>query len=147
MSRVKEAAALRAKAARHRVGDDILLAVDYYRNQARGTVVTANHHEIQMSDVSESTRAATIDSLMGQRNLGLDAESERRLHELLHALPAAVYTTDALGRITFYNEAAATLWGCRPVLGSDEWCGSWKLYWPDGTPLPHSECPALCRQQ
>jgi PAS domain S-box-containing protein len=94
-----------------------------------------------MSDVSESTRAATIDSLMGQRNLGLDPESERRLHELLHALPAAVYTTDALGRITFYNEAAATLWGCRPVLGTDEWCGSWKLYWPDGTPLPHSECP------
>ena len=46
-----------------------------------------------------------------------------------------------MGRITFYNEAAATLWGCRPVLGSDEWCGSWKLYWPDGTPLPHSECP------
>ena len=94
-----------------------------------------------MSDASESAREATIDSLMSQRNLGLDAESERRLHELLHALPAAVYTTDALGRITFYNEAAATLWGCRPVLGSDEWCGSWKLYWPDGTPLPHSECP------
>jgi PAS domain S-box-containing protein len=94
-----------------------------------------------MSEVSESTRAATIGSLMSQRNLRLDAESERRLHELLHALPAAVYTTDALGRITFYNEAAATLWGCRPVLDSDEWCGSWKLYWPDGTPLPHSECP------
>jgi PAS domain-containing protein len=33
---------------------------------------------------------------------------------LLQALPAAVYTTDAVGRITFYNEAAAALWGCRP---------------------------------
>jgi PAS domain S-box-containing protein len=94
-----------------------------------------------MSNASESARAATIDSLMDQRSMSLDAEGERRLHELLHALPAAVYTTDALGRITFYNEAAATLWGCRPVLGTDEWCGSWKLYWPDGTPLPHSECP------
>jgi transcriptional regulator of aromatic amino acid metabolism len=31
---------------------------------------------------------------------------------LLQALPAAVYTTDAGGRITFYNEAAAALWGC-----------------------------------
>jgi PAS domain S-box-containing protein len=61
--------------------------------------------------------------------------------ELLQALPAAVYTTDAVGRITFYNEAAAQLWGCRPELGKSEFCGSWKLYWPDGTPLPHDECP------
>jgi PAS domain S-box-containing protein len=85
--------------------------------------------------------AGPVDSLMNQRNLRLDAESEKRLHELLHALPAAIYTTDALGRITFYNEAAAALRGCRPVLGSDEWCGSWRLYWSDGTPLPHCECP------
>jgi PAS domain S-box-containing protein len=94
-----------------------------------------------MSDAGERAPEATFDSLMSQRNLRLDAESERRLHELLHALPAAVYTTDALGRITFYNEAAAALWGCRPIVGSDEWCGSWRLFWPDGTPLPHSECP------
>ena len=60
---------------------------------------------------------------------------------LLQALPAAVYTTDAAGLITFYNEAAAELWGCRPELGKSEFCGSWKLYWPDGTPLPHDECP------
>jgi PAS domain S-box-containing protein len=61
--------------------------------------------------------------------------------ELLQALPTAVYTTDADGRITFYNEAAAQLWGCRPELGKSEFCGSWKLFWPDGTRLPHDECP------
>lgn len=61
--------------------------------------------------------------------------------ELLRVLPVAVYTTDAAGRITFYNEAAAELWGVRPVLGVSEFCGSWKLFWPDGTPLPHDECP------
>jgi PAS domain S-box-containing protein len=61
--------------------------------------------------------------------------------ELLEALPVAVYTTDAGGRITFYNQAAADLWGCRPDLGSSQWCGAWRLYWPDGRPLPHSECP------
>jgi PAS domain-containing protein len=59
----------------------------------------------------------------------------------IEALPAAVYMTDAEGRITFYNEAAAALWGCRPELGQSTFCGSWKLYWPDGTPLPHDECP------
>lgn len=60
---------------------------------------------------------------------------------VLRALPEAVYTTDAAGHITFYNEAAAELWGVRPELGRSEFCGSWKLYWPDGTPLPHNECP------
>lgn len=60
---------------------------------------------------------------------------------LLEALPAAIYKTDTDGRITFYNEAAAQLWGCRPELGTSAFCGSWKLYWPDGTPLPHDQCP------
>ena len=41
-------------------------------------------------------------------------ERERRFRELLDALPAAVYTTDAAGRITYYNDAAAILWGYRP---------------------------------
>ena len=63
------------------------------------------------------------------------------LEQVLEALPEAVYITDAEGRITYYNEAAARLWGVRPELGKSEFCGSWKLYWPDGTPLPHSECP------
>jgi PAS domain S-box-containing protein len=61
--------------------------------------------------------------------------------ELLEALPVAVYTTDAEGRITFYNQAAAELWGDRPELGSDKWCGSWRIYALDGTLLPHDQCP------
>jgi PAS domain S-box-containing protein len=60
---------------------------------------------------------------------------------IVETVPAAIYVTDADGRITFYNEAAAELWGCRPELGKSEFCGSWKLYWPDGTPLPHDQCP------
>jgi PAS domain S-box-containing protein len=68
-------------------------------------------------------------------------ESERKLQELLTAIPAAIYTTDAEGRITYFNEAAVELAGRRPTLGSDEWCVTWKLYNPDGTFLPHDECP------
>ena len=68
--------------------------------------------------------------------------------EAIEALPAAIYMTDAEGRLTFYNEPAAELWGCRPELGENKFCGSWKLYWPDGTPLPHDECPmALALRQ
>ena len=62
-------------------------------------------------------------------------------HEIFALLPAAVYTTDAAGRLTFYNEAAADLWGRRPVIGQDEWCGSWRIYTPDGQRLPLDQCP------
>jgi PAS domain S-box-containing protein len=68
-------------------------------------------------------------------------ERERTLRNLLEVLPAAVCVTDAAGRITFYNQAAVEMWGQRPELGKTEWCGSWKLYWPDGRPMPHDESP------
>lgn len=74
--------------------------------------------------------------------------NERWHSELLGSLPAAIYTTDAQGRITYYNEAAAALWGCRPELGRSEFCGSWKLFWPDGSPMRHDECPmATCLKE
>ena len=60
--------------------------------------------------------------------------------DLLNALPAAIYTTDAEGRITFFNEAAVDFAGRRPMIG-DQWCVTWRLYHPDGAPLPHDECP------
>ena len=90
--------------------------------------------------------ALGLDDLPDQRVLDLRARAalaarEQRWHEILQALPVAVYTTDAQGRLTFYNEAAAELWGVRPEIGKSEFCGSWKLYWPDGTPLPHDRCP------
>lgn len=64
-----------------------------------------------------------------------------RAGDLLQALPIAVYTTDSAGVLTAYNDAAANLWGVRPQLGTSRWCGSWRLLWPDGTPMDHSECP------
>jgi PAS domain-containing protein len=68
---------------------------------------------------------------------------ERRWHlrDLLDALPAAIYTTDAAGRITSYNQAAVEFSGRTPEIGSDQWCVTWRLYWPDGRPMAHDECP------
>lgn len=67
--------------------------------------------------------------------------SEARYRDLIQALPAAVYTCDERGRITLYNQAAVALWGREPEIGRDLWCGSWKIYRPDGQPLPLDECP------
>ena len=39
-----------------------------------------------------------------------ETSAQVELGGILKVLPAAVYTTDAAGRITFYNEAAADLW-------------------------------------
>jgi len=63
-----------------------------------------------------------------------------RYRRFLDALGVAVYTADADGRITYFNEAAATFWGRRPEIG-EEWCGSWRLFWADGRPMRHEECP------
>ena len=61
--------------------------------------------------------------------------------DLLDALPAAICTTDAAGRITFFNQAAVEFSGRTPEIGSDQWCVTWRLYWPDGRPMAHDECP------
>ena len=62
-------------------------------------------------------------------------------NELLDALPVAVYAIDPQGKITFFNEAAAELWGRRPTLGGDSWSGAERLFWPDGRPMAHEEYP------
>jgi PAS domain S-box-containing protein len=67
--------------------------------------------------------------------------SERRYRELLQALPVAVYTTDADGRINLFNEAAAALSGREPRAGEDSWNLAQRLYRADGSVLPHSESP------
>src|SRR5215475_7058382 len=70
-----------------------------------------------------------------------ERESERRFREVIDALPAAIYTTDAEGHLTHFNQAAAELSGRTPELGTDQSRISWRLYYPDGTPMPHDECP------
>lgn len=60
--------------------------------------------------------------------------------EILEVLPVAIYRTDTEGRITFYNQAAADLWGCRPGAGA-RWCGSSRIYKRDGSPMAPDECP------
>jgi PAS domain S-box-containing protein len=58
----------------------------------------------------------------------------------LNNLPLAIYTTDAQGRITYFNDAAVKFAGRQPAIG-EMWCVTWRLFLPDGTPLPHEQCP------
>jgi PAS domain S-box-containing protein len=60
---------------------------------------------------------------------------------MVEALPVAIYTTDAEGRLTYFNKAAVKLSGRSPEIGTDQWCVTWKIFLPDGTFLPHDQCP------
>jgi PAS domain S-box-containing protein len=71
-------------------------------------------------------------------------ESEARFRQLVALLPVAVYVCDESGIILQYNRAAVELWGREPGIGGhdgEQFCGSYKIYRPDGTWLPHEECP------
>ena len=61
--------------------------------------------------------------------------------ELLQKIAAPVYTTDADGWLTYYNDASAELWGRRPVIGEERWCGAWRIYDTDGTLLRRENWP------
>lgn len=64
--------------------------------------------------------------------------------KLIDLMPAAVYVCAApSGLIVRYNERAVELWGRRPHLGEtgERFCGAYRLFWMDGTPLPHANTP------
>jgi PAS domain S-box-containing protein len=66
------------------------------------------------------------------------------LREICELLPAALYTCEApSGRITFYNAYAARLWGRAPSIDEtdEHFCGSFRLWRPDGSLLPHDQTP------
>jgi PAS domain S-box-containing protein len=105
-------------------------------------VGSRRHAEEQLRELNN-----TLEQRVAERTASLQLsearlrDSERQLQELIAAIPAAIYTTDAQGKITYFNEAARELVGHTPTTGSDEWCVTWKLYHPNGTPLPYDQCP------
>ena len=70
-------------------------------------------------------------------------ESEERYRTLFDLVPVAVYSCDASGEIQKFNRRAAELWGREPASGDtdERFFGSFKLFRPDGSFLPHDLCP------
>ena len=69
--------------------------------------------------------------------------NEERYRTLFDLGPVAVYSCDASGVIQEYNRRAVELWGCEPEVGDTDkrFCGSFKLFRPDGRFMPHETCP------
>jgi two-component system, chemotaxis family, CheB/CheR fusion protein len=69
--------------------------------------------------------------------------SEERFRTLFNLGPVGVYYCDASGTIQNFNRRATELWGRTPASGDtdEQFCGSYKLFRPDGSFMPHEECP------
>ena len=69
--------------------------------------------------------------------------SEERYRTLFDLGPVAVYSCDASGVIQQFNRRAAELWGREPEAGDtdERFCGSFKMFRPDGSFMPHEQCP------
>jgi PAS domain S-box-containing protein len=67
---------------------------------------------------------------------------ESQFQRLLDTFPAATYTCDARGRITYFNVVAVNLWGRAPKLHepADRFYESFRLFAEDGTPIRHDQC-------
>lgn len=70
-------------------------------------------------------------------------ESEKRYRTLFDLVPTAIYTCDANGLILEFNQRAAKLWGRKPKTNDpkEKYCGSFKIFYPDGRRMPHKDCP------
>jgi PAS domain S-box-containing protein len=63
--------------------------------------------------------------------------------QLFEELPFAVYVCGADGLVRRYNRRAVELWGRSPTIGdpNERFCGSYRMFRPDGSLLPHHQCP------
>lgn len=108
-----------------------------------GEVKTVHLHSnvFRVNGAFKHTRCFTVDITERAKLQKTIEQQELHYRSLIQDLPAAIYTTDAEGRIRLFNKAAADLWGREPEIGKDLWCGSWKIYNTDGSELPLDSCP------
>jgi PAS domain S-box-containing protein len=96
-----------------------------------------------MRDGALLYQTAIVDLTERKRAEEAIRQSEERYRTLFNLGPMAVYTIDNSGVIQEYNRHAAELWGREPALGDtdERFCGSFKMFRPDGSFMPHDQCP------
>ena len=96
-----------------------------------------------MKDGAHLYQTAIVDLTERKRFEEKIQRSEERYRTLFDLIPVAVYVCDADGIIQQYNQRAVKLWGREPGSHGKQpkFCGSYKIYYPDGRLMPHEECP------
>jgi two-component system, chemotaxis family, CheB/CheR fusion protein len=105
-------------------------------------IMLLNAREIVREKSPEKLILLAFEDITERKNTeGEKDEQNAVFRKLVKDIPAAVYSCDTNGYINFYNHAAEKIWGQKPVIGKDLWCGSWKIFESDGTPVPLDKCP------
>ena len=93
--------------------------------------------------LEESARAKDQAHQMTEKINRALSESEQRYRALFDLGPVAIYSCNAAGVIDNFNRRSAELWGRTPALGDtdERFCGSFKLFRPEGSFMPHEQCP------
>jgi signal transduction histidine kinase len=107
------------------------------QREANARMVSATIRAQELTELAEAAQARAEASANELR------ESEERYRTLFDLVPAAVYSCDASGLIRSFNRNAVELWGREPTVGDagERFCGSLKMFRPDGSFLPHEQCP------
>src|SRR6478736_5423493 len=105
--------------------------------------LTSSPMTSSMRDRALLYQTAIVDLTERKRAEEAIRQSEERYRTLFNLGPMAVYTIDNSGVIQEFNRHAAELWGRQPALGDTDqrFCGSFKMFRPDGSFMPHDQCP------
>lgn len=94
-----------------------------------------------MDESQETSHRNGLDDQGQSRASDAASESPRHLYDTIDSLPVAIFSTDADGRLTYFNQACVEFAGYQPTPG-DDWTVRLKLF-HEGKPIPHNENPLV----
>jgi len=114
--------------------------------KTNGTTLGASFRAISVASPSQERKWCRVAFTDISDRMAAEAalrESEKRFRTLFELVPMGIYSCDAEGLVRNFNTRAAEFWGRSPMVGdpNERFCGSFKLYRPDGTPIPREQCP------
>ena len=107
-------------------------------------LVLGSLHQHELTEAAELLNVQLQEEITERKKVETALRvSEERFRVLFELGPVAVYSCDASGVILEFNKRAAELWGRAPTVGDTDkrFCGSFKLFWPDGSFMPHKLSP------
>ena len=128
--------------------EECLLIPFYVAGKAVGTLWMIAHNTRRKFDAEDLRQLESLGRFAAAAfNVELREEALRKSEERFRALfdlgPVAIYSCDLSGTVQEFNACAVKLWGREPKRGdtSERFCGSFKLFFPDGTLLTHDRTP------
>ena len=131
----------RCRADDHRVESNLRLKK--HNGEQLSVILSSTPTTSLVADGAQLFQTAIVDITERERAERALRESEARYRTLFDLVPIAVYACDEDGVILEYNRRAVELWGLDPGSSgaSPRFCGSYKIYYPDGRFMPHEKCP------